>query len=292
MNAAVAGARRKEKHVTTRTTVVVTTRNRRRELELSLKHHEGPVILVDNGSTDGTADAIRTAFPHVEVVELDRNIGAPGRNVGVRLARTPYVAFADDDSWWAPGALERAADVLDDHPRLAVLAGRVLVGTEEEPDPICAEMADSPLKVRPDAPGPSVLGFMACGAVVRREAFLTAGGFDDVVFFYGEEERLALDLAAAGWDLAYVDDVVAHHHPSPARDPRGRRILAARNMVLTAVMRRPWPVVARKVFEAARRGPEGRRGLRDAVRRLSPALAMRRPLPPHVETARRLLDTA
>ncbi|MFC3979170.1 glycosyltransferase family 2 protein [Streptosporangium jomthongense] len=273
-----------------RVTVVVASRDRRAELERSLPRHEGPVILLDNGSADGSAEMARRRLVHVRVVELGRNLGAPARNLGVRLAGTPYVAFADDDSWWAEGALERAADVLDAHPRLAVLAGRVLVGPEGRPDPVCAEMAAGPLGTEPDLPGPSVLGFLACGAVVRREAYLAAGGFDKVVFFFGEEERLALDLAAAGWGLAYVETVVAHHHPSPARDPGGRRALAARNAVLTAVMRRPWPVVARAVSSAARGGPAGRRGIRDAVGRLPAALASRRALPPWVEAARDSLE--
>ncbi|GAA2913332.1 glycosyltransferase [Streptosporangium fragile] len=277
---------------TTRVTVVVATRDRGDDLERSLPRHEGPVILVDNGSADGTLDAVRRRFPQVEIVELGRNLGAPARNTGVRLAATPYVAFADDDSWWAPGALERAADVLDAHPRLGLLAGHVLVGPEERPDPICRQMAASPLGVEPDLPGPSVLGFLACGAVVRREAYLAAGGFDDVVFFFGEEERLALDLAAAGWGLAYVEDVVAHHHPSPARDPRARQALAARNRVLTAVLRRPWPVVARTALAAARGGPADRAGLRDAPPRLPRPLERRRALPPAVEAVRRTLDGA
>ncbi|RBQ17984.1 glycosyltransferase family 2 protein [Spongiactinospora rosea] len=274
-----------------RVTVVVVSRDRRADLARSLACHEGPVILVDNGSSDGTPEFVREWFPHVTVVEAGRNLGAPARNLGVRLATTPYVAFADDDSWWAPGALERAADLFDVHPRLALLAGRLLVGPAERVDPICAEMARSRIGREPDLPGPNVLGFLACGAVVRREPFLTVGGFDDVVFFFGEEERLALDLAAAGWGLAYVPGVVAHHHPSPSRDPAGRRALAARNAVLTAVLRRPWGVVAQVTAATALRGGRaGRRGLRDAVARLPRALAARRRLPPAVETARRTLD--
>ncbi|GAA3834607.1 glycosyltransferase [Sphaerisporangium flaviroseum] len=273
-----------------RVTVVVATRDRRHDLERSLPRHPAPVILVDNGSADGTPAFVRQRFPHVRVVEVGRNLGAPARNIGARLAATPYVAFADDDSWWDPGALERAADVLDAHPRLAVLAARMLVGDEQALDPICGDMVDSPLKTEPDLPGPSVLGFLACGVVVRREAYLAAGGFDDVVFFYGEEQRLALDLAAAGWGLAYVEEVVAHHHPSGSRDSRGRRILAARNAVLTAVLRRPWRVVARIVLTTARSGPVGWHGLRAALGRLPRALARRRTLPPPVEAACRSLE--
>ena len=52
-------------------------------------------------------------------------------------------------------------------------------------------MRDSPLEREADLPGPSVLGFLACGTIVRREAYLQAGGFDPLLFFFGEEELLA-----------------------------------------------------------------------------------------------------
>lgn len=272
--------------------MVVASKDRLRSLARSLPLHPRPVILVDNDSTDGTAGFVRRHFPDVRLVEPGADLGAPARNLGVRLAGTPYVAFAGDDSWWARGALERAADVLDACPRLALVAARVLVGPEERLDARSERMRRSPLGVEPGLPGPSVLGFLGCGAVVRREAFLEAGGFDDVLFFFGEEERLAVDLAAKGWGLAYVDDVVAHHHPSPVRDPRGRQALAARDAVLTAVLRRPWRVVARRSFDALRGGPAGWAGLRTAVPRLPRALAERRGLPASVERARRRLERA
>ena len=254
----------------------------------SLPRHTAPVILVDNGSSDGTPEEVRRRFPEIQVVELGENRGAVARNIGVDLARTPYVAFADDDSWWAPGALERAADLLDLHPNLAVVVARVLVGPEERLDPLSSQLAVSPLP--PAGPGPGVLGFLACAAVVRRDAFRAVGGFDDVVFFFGEEERVALDVAAAGWQLAYVADVVVHHHPSQSGDRHGREALGLRNDLLTAVMRRPWRVVAAKVLAAWRRGPAGRQALRAALPRAARAMRHRKRLPHSVEAARARLD--
>jgi GT2 family glycosyltransferase len=271
-------------------TVVVITRDRLPDLRRSLPHHEGAVILVDNGSSDGTPDAVRWEFPHVRVIELEENHGAAARNIGVELADTPYVAFADDDSWWAPGALDVAADLFHRYPRLGLLAAQMLVGPDHRLDTICLEMADSPLGSSGDLPGPNVLGFLACGALVRRSAFLDAGGFDDVVFFAGEEERLALDLATVDWGLAYVDKVVAHHHPSHARQHHRRKVLAARNRILTTLLRRPWPVVARTSIIALRSGPAGRQGAWQALRRSPRALVRRRPVPARVEQARRLLE--
>ncbi len=277
-------------HDRSRVTVVVMTRNRWPDLRRTLPYHDAPVVLVDNGSTDGTPELVAEHFPHVRVVALDRNVGSSARNIGVELAGTPYVAFADDDSWWAPGALDTMADLFDSFPRLGVLAARMLVGEEESEDPVCQLMADSPLGTEPDLPGPSVLGFLACGAGVRRDAYLAAGGFDDVIFFMGEEERLALDLATLGWGLAYVDKVVAHHHPSPVRDTTARAARARRNQLLTCVLRRPWPVVAGAVREDLSAGRAGRLAVRQALRALPRALHHRRVVPPHVEAARRLLD--
>lgn len=275
-----------------RVTTVVISRDRWPDLQGSLPHHEPPVVLVDNGSRDGTPWHVGRAFPDVEVIALPRNLAAPARNLGVEAAGTPYVAFADDDSWWAPGALERAADLLDAHPRLAVVHARILVGPEERLDGLCARLADSPLPRTRGLPGPAIVGFVACGAVVRREAFLEVGGFDAVVEFPGEEERVALDLVARGWDLAYVDDVVAHHHPSPVRDPGGhRRARIVRNHLLTTLMRRPWPVVLREVGAVLHeRDLPAARGLVHAVRRSPRALAARRVVPEHVEDLLALLS--
>ncbi|TDC55828.1 glycosyltransferase family 2 protein, partial [Actinomadura sp. KC345] len=245
-------------------TILVATRDRAPELRRSLAHHDAPVIVADNASADGTAAAAEEAG--ATVLRLPRNRGAAARTVAAERASTRYVAFADDDSWWAPGSLDRAVEILDSHPRTALLAARVLVGAEERLEPVSEQMARSPLG-RPDGlPGPAVLGFLACSVIVRREAFLGVGGFSDVLHFGGEEELLALDLAAAGWGLAYVPELVVHHHPSEAgRDPAARRRREARNRLLTAWLRRPLPAVARAAASALG-SRDGRAGLADAAR--------------------------
>ena len=272
-----------------RVTTVVMTRNRREQLEQSLPLHTAPLVVVDNASTDGSPETVEACRPDARVVRARRNLGAQARNAGVELAQTRYVAFADDDSWWAPGSLDRAADLMDAHPRIAVLVASVLVGPDERPDPINAQLVDSPLPDRPGLPGRPVLGFLACSAVVRRSAFLAVGGFDEVVFFYGEETRVALDLAAQGWALQHLPELVVHHHPRPGRtDAVGRPQLADRNELLTALMRRPWPVVVR---HAARLGASPPRwpALAAAACRAPGALRRRRPIPSGLEAELRLL---
>ena len=264
-------------------TCVVASRNRRADLLASLPRHEAPVVLVDNASTDDTVAAVRAAHPEVTVLALAENAGALARTLGAAAARTPFLAFTDDDSWWAPGDLARGVAVMRAHPRLGLLNARILVGPEKELDPVCTEMAASPLGTEPDLPGPSLLGFVACAALVRTEAFTAAGGFDPVVRFPGEEERLALDLAAAGWGLSYVDGLTVHHHPSAQREGAAARQAGIwRSRVLTALMRYPAADVAGQLRRAASAGSVGRRGLVGALPRVPAALRRRRVLPPGV----------
>ncbi|MET8757888.1 glycosyltransferase [Lentzea sp. NPDC004782] len=260
-----------------RTTVVIASRNRATSLLRTLSHLSElavPVILVDNASTDATVPRVRSEFPEVRVLQSPVNLGAVARNLGVRAACTPYVAFADDDSWWAPDAFERAEPIFDAHPDLAVIAARTLVGPSERPDPITPLLRDSPLGI--GVAGPAVLGFMACSAIVRRQAYLEVGGFSPVLFFRGEETLLSWDLAAAGWALCYVEDVVAHHHPATSRAPGGD-LVERRNAVLTSWMRRP----VHRAVAASLRDP---RAFRAAVPKLRQALRQRHALPKHLES--------
>jgi GT2 family glycosyltransferase len=271
--------------------VVVITRNRRdgvmHTVQRLLTLPERPdVIVVDNGSTDGTSTALREAFSEVRVVTLEHNRGAAARTLGVESAATRFVAFSDDDSWWAPGSLAHAGRVLDSYPRVAVLAARILVGNERRIDPTCAVMARSPLDVEAELPGPAVLGFVACGAVVRRDAFLECDGFRPGFGVGGEETLLAIDLARQGWLLSYVSDVVAHHHPSPTRDHRVRRRRLVRNALWEAWLRRPWSYGVRKSLRVAGRGVTDRdqwRGLLEALAGVPAIIRDRAVVPPHVE---------
>lgn len=281
-----------------RVTVVVATRDRLASLlevlgRLAALPERPPVVVVDNGSTDGTPPAVRTRFPEATLVEAGRNLGGGARTLGAERAATPYVAFADDDSWWQPGALARAVELLDRHPRLAVVAARVLVGPGEAEDPVCAAMAASPLGRDRVLPGPFVLGFVACGAVVRRDAFLAARGFRARLGVGGEEALLAIDLARRGWQLVYAPDVVAHHHPSPVRDAARRRRVEVRNALWVIWLRRPAArafVATWRLARLARADGTHRAALREALSGLPWALRARRRVPDGLERALLLLE--
>jgi GT2 family glycosyltransferase len=280
-----------------RLAVVTITHNRREELLRTLSRlttlPERPqIVVVVNGSTDGTASAVARSFPEVELLELGANLGPAGRTLGVERVSGPYIAFCDDDSWWRPGALRRAADLFDRHPRLAVINGHILVGPEEREDPLCRELAASPLPAEPGLPGPRILGFMAGMSVVRRAAYVDVVGFNPRIYC-GEEEWLAADLAARGWQLCYVPDLVVHHHPSPRRDGHGRRAEGICNTLWFTWLRRPPASALRRSLRMIGSLPRDRvslRGLLGAVVGLPRMLRDYRVVPPEVERDFRLLD--
>lgn len=281
-----------------RVTVAVITRNRRAELERTLAHMTalpdgGPVIVVDNASTDGTAAAVRENFPQVRLVRSERNLGAIGRNVAVGLAGSPYVAFCDDDTCWEPGSLARAADLLDAYPSVASVTGRCLVEPGLEEDPLTPELRESPVPGPAWLPGRPVLGVLAGITMFRTAAFEQVGGFDGRMWFSGEEELLALDLAAAGWWMCWVEDVVVRHRPSVARDSAERRRLGIRNTLWTQWLRRPVRSALRRSLEVLRSAPADATtaaAVVDVVRGTPWVLRRRRVVPPDIEAALVLLE--
>jgi GT2 family glycosyltransferase len=273
-----------------RVSIVVLTHNRVHEVLRTLIHlhrlpQVPPIVVVDNGSTDDTAQRIESDFPQVILVRLPANIGAAARNVGARKVTTSFVAFCDDDTWWAPGALEAGCDLLDTYPHVAVLSARVLVGPQEREDPTCAVMANSPLPSA-NLPGPAIMGFLAGASIFRRQAFLEAGGYNPRLFIGGEETLLTLDLASRGWQLVYAPQLVVHHHPSSVRDSRRRKSLLARNAIWIAWLRRPFASACQETADllaAARSQGHLLATLWDAARGMPWVWQNRRVIPHHVE---------
>ncbi|MGV9630087.1 glycosyltransferase family 2 protein [Streptomyces sp. NPDC003487] len=281
-----------------RTTVVVITHNRRAELLRTLDRlaelpERPPVIVVDNGSSDGTAGAVAERHPRVRLLRPGRNLGAVGRNLAVREVRTPYVAFCDDDSWWSPGALSGAADLLDRHHALATVTARILVEPGAGEDPITEELRNSPVRGPRWLPGPALGSFLAAATVLRTDAFRAAGGFHPRLWLGGEEELLAADLAANGWWLTYADHLTIHHQPSRARDSTLRRAHGIRNTLWFTWLRRPARPALRRTVHLARTVPRDTVSLRafaEAAAALPWVMRERRVLPAEVEARMRLLE--
>jgi GT2 family glycosyltransferase len=286
-----------------RTSFVIASRNRAAELAATITRlldtTNCPIILVDNNSEDDSVATARRiearSANRLHIIELDSNRGAVGRNVGVAACRTPFVAFCDDDSWWAPDATAIAEEIFDRHPTVGLLAARTKVWPQRRDDPLADELANSALGRRLDLPGPSILGFLACSAMVRKPAFVAAGGFSDILHFRGEEQLLALDLATLGWELCYCPELVAVHQPSALRPTTAAQdARSLRNAVLTTWMRRPIRHCVKatgSLISAALHDGEHARGAAQALMKLPQVVGQRRRLPASVEQALTLLES-
>lgn len=271
--------------------VLIITRNRVETLLWTLAQlvalpEEPPIIVVDNASTDGTPERVRAAFPTVNVVALSTNQGLNSRNIGVQTAQTPLVAFCDDDSFWEPGALTKAVQYFRQYSHLGVLAGKVLLGEDNRLEPVCEAMRDSPLTSQLPLPGPAILGFVCCAVVIRRQAFLAMGGFNQQFAIAGEERLFSVDMLASGWSLSYAEDMVCHHYPSPVRDCSHRIQLLTRDTLWYYWLRRPWYYALRHTLHIQQRSrydENVRKGYREALHVLVSLLPKRRVVPVHVE---------
>ena len=280
--------------------VVVLTHNRRDEILTTLERLQMnlagdlsiPITVVDNGSSDGSAQVIRQRFPDVTVVASNRNLGAAGRNLGVDRVRTPYVAFCDDDTCWEPGAISRAVGILERNPLIAVVNGRILVGPTGRTDATCEVMSNSPLGMVDEHC--LLLGFMAGACVMRTHYFRAAGGYWQKFFIGGEEALLSLDFATRGWHMVYAPEVVIRHMPSPNRNAAQRRHLLVRNAIWTGWMRLPvssaWQESMRALATVPTWGQRMRVGM-EVLLGIVPVLQGRRVIPPHVQTMRHMLQS-
>jgi GT2 family glycosyltransferase len=281
-----------------RVTVAVITHNRRAELARTLDKLEAlperpAVVVVDNGSADGTAAYVRWHYPAVTLIAARRNLGAVGRNLALRRVITPYVAFCDDDTWWDPGSLALAADTLDAHPDVASVTARIVVEPSGEDDPITPELAGSPVAGRPGLPGPALLSIMAGASVLRAAAFRAAGGFSPRLWLGGEEELLCTDLLTAGYHLCYLPGATVHHRASTVRDATRRRQLGIRNTLWFTWLRRPPRSAWRRTAELAVTVPRDAASVAAfaaALRGLPWVLRERRPVTPELEAQIQLLE--
>ncbi len=279
-------------------TVVVITYNRRDELRRTLSHmttiaDAAPIIVADNGSSDGTADMVRSLFPSVTLLAFADNMGAIGRNRAIELVTTKYVAFCDDDTRWQPGALTIGAKLLSDYPSLGSVTGKCLVAPGLDEDPITPEFRDSPVPGPDWLPGPALLGVMAGLSMFRVSAFREVGGFCEKMWLGGEEELLALDLAAAGWWMVWEESMVIHHEPSVSRERVRRRQLGIRNTLWTLWLRRPVRSALRRsrvILSSAPHDWKTVSAVAEALRSAPWVIWHRRVVPAYVEAGLVLLE--
>jgi GT2 family glycosyltransferase len=227
-----------------RVAVVVLTWNGRRWVDRCLRslaetaYPALTVLVVDNGSEDGTADLVASAFPHVLLDRRPRNLGvAAGNNVGIRralAAGADYVGLLNQDTWVERGWLAPLVAAAESDPTIGVLSPLQLTYESDDPDPGFARvMAQAPgdgVRDVPTAPGAALL--------VRRRVFEEVGLLDPLYFAYFEEADFCRRARAHGFRTVITTAGRIHHWHSlahPAEMPLRAQLLSVRNQFIFAL---------------------------------------------------------
>ena len=210
------------------------TRRCLKTLESQVEGLSSEILVVDNGSQDGSVEMISTEFPRVRLIQAGRNLGfAAANNLMLAVAQGKYLVLLNSDAFLAPGALQLALEHMEQEPRVG-LGGARLTGEDGSWQP-SARMF------------PSVLNdFMALSgmahrfqksrffgradrtwadpleetdvdwvpgafSIIRRSMLEKVGGFDEAFFLYYEEVDLCQRIKAAGYTIHYWPDVVVVH---------------------------------------------------------------------------------
>jgi GT2 family glycosyltransferase len=209
-------------------TVVVVNWNGRAYLEKclsSLRAQTYPareIVLVDNGSTDGSIDFVRERFPGVQIMPLPHNVGfAAGNNCAIREARGAYIALLNNDAYAEPEWLARMVEAAEQHPAAGLVACKLLyahdpqiinaAGLALDWAGFCWEWRGGAVDDPQESAIEECFGPSGAAALYRRAMLDEIGSFDEDFFAYAEDADLNWRALRAGWHCLYVPQARVYH---------------------------------------------------------------------------------
>jgi GT2 family glycosyltransferase len=235
---------------------IVVTHQRRAMLERCLESleralrelpEEAELILVDNGSTDGSVQLVSRRFPAVRVIRAERNEGFTGGLArGTEEARGEWIAVFNNDTTVEPRAVAVMLDVGRAHPRVGSVAAQMRfadrpgvlnsAGLELDRLGVAADrLVGARVSDHSESEPCEVFGATGGAALYRRRMLDQLGGFDSGFFAFFEDADLAWRAQAAGWRAVYAPQaIVYHHHSATAQHASPQKLyLVGRNRVRT-----------------------------------------------------------
>jgi GT2 family glycosyltransferase len=199
------------------------------------------IIVIDNNSSDGSAEMVRAEFPKVLLIEAGENLGyGRANNLGLKDAGGRYFFVLNSDTEVQPGALRALVDFLDNHPKAgAVTAQLILPDGSIQPscatDPNLMKVFWEQTYLDRLFPHNKITGgytmthwnyddireveqVAGAAVVIRREAWQQIGGFDPAFFMYFEDTDLCIRLRKAGWSIWFLPDARVHHKVGASSD--------------------------------------------------------------------------
>jgi GT2 family glycosyltransferase len=248
--------------------VVVVTWNRRDLLRACLQSLNGQkleqrfeVIVVDNGSDDGSAEMARREFSEeaafrLKLIRNQVNVGfCAGNNQGFAASDSEFVAVLNNDAEPEPDWLSALVRAFEGRPEVGMAASKILVYEDPRridkaghliyPDGQNRGRGSGELDAGQYDHVEEVLWPDGCAAMYRRAMLDQIGGFDEDFFAYADDAELGLRARIAGWKCLYMPAArVLHHRGATLGLRSGRRlVLIERNRVLLAAKLFPWSLL-------------------------------------------------
>ncbi|HKR30012.1 MAG TPA: glycosyltransferase family 2 protein [Terriglobales bacterium] len=237
--------------------VVIVAWNAKHYLELCLNSlAEAPpkrsleVFVLDNASSDGTAEMVETAYPWVKLIRSSENLGfSRGNNVAIRQCQGRYIALVNPDVIVFPGCLDALADFLDENPRVGDVGPRVF-NPDMTQQSTCrrfptlwnnfcsATRLETIFKGSRFFAGEHMFYFphdrtlpvdviVGCFSMIRREAFEEVGLLDEGLFMYGDDVDWCRRARNAGWEVVFYPGARAIHDRGKTTAPYPVRFAVA-----------------------------------------------------------------
>ncbi len=208
---------------------------------------ETELVVVDNGSSDGSVELVREHFPDVTLVSLPRNVGfAGGISQGIAASNSEWIAVFNNDTTVEPDAVALMLEAARTSPRVGSVAAQMRfadrrdvlnsAGLEIDRLGIAADrLVGTSVEINGGRPTPEVFGATGGAALFRTRMLEQVGGFDETFFAFFEDVDLAWRAQAHGWSAVYAPEaIVYHHHSATARHGSPAKLyLVGRNRVRT-----------------------------------------------------------
>jgi glycosyltransferase involved in cell wall biosynthesis len=227
--------------------IVISTFNRAHDLVRCIKSclaqdTESEIIVYDDASDDGTAEAVRRLFPEVRLfVSRERRGQAANRNCGLKDASSPFVVSIDDDAYFS------RRDIV--HQVVAMLNSDRTIGAVAIPyiEPLERRSLSSLKSPFNGKSGQDLRSYVGCAHALRRDVALRLGGYRDFFGGWHEERDFCVRLRSAGWRIVYGDTGPVVHMVSTNRDQDRITYYGGRNQVLCETLNVPFPDVLWRV---------------------------------------------
>jgi GT2 family glycosyltransferase len=232
--------------------VVIVTWNRRDDVLTTVQsvydqpYRDFEIVVVDNGSQDGSVEALHAAYPEVRLVSLGENRGASGgRNAGIAAARGKYLLFLDSDASVDSGTLGQIEAKFEADAQLGVIACKVVNAYTKQLDRVAGWIFTEKDKEDQDREFLS-FSFSECGCAIRKDVFAHSGVFWDKLFFGREGEDLSVRIWDVGYTILYSPQALVYHRVSPQKRMAGAERLCSdlRNVLYIYIVRYPWWMMA------------------------------------------------